>query len=664
MAPIYVKGGLWSNVEDEILKAAVSKYGLNQWSRVASLLTKKSAKQAKSRWFEWLNPKINKLEWSRQEDEKLLNLVKVLSNQWRMVASIMGRSATDCTTRYEKLLNQVQDQGEGKGKGESDEANGDGSDLAEFGLMGAGVEAMPSTGNQLPGVEYAFESLPAIPDDIDDEHREMLIEARSRLANTQGKKAKRKARERMLQESRRLALLQKRREFKAAGINISLKLKNKKIRQEFDYNSDIPHEKLPQIGLHDTSQETDLADVEKSKLISKINHLGLTLYDKRENKEKTKSKDIQLQNQNAKRQLEMAADSINHYEAEKLKKRKLNLPKFDDNDDIVTDLDNNIEQSAKELIAKKAHTTSALIGLTEEEKESLEDTQPKNNLIPSVIPTSSSLSKKQILKIFNEQVKKLPKPKNEVGIILPSFDPNEALINLNLEKSHQGEELRNLELLTEIEQQQAKLRRSQVVQRGLSIPNPEKIRRFSTSNNLQYLIAQEFEKLIKSDYRKYVDTSYKAKYLEDLDEATYQQVMTEIKEIEAKDLENERTKQLENLKNNSLFFTLPDSLEVCETLISKLHEYHKTSTEKHDTMNIHMKDIYEQEQKLIDDIMDKYNQAYEINQDIHITSSIIDKERSNFNIYTDKLRRSVDEIAKQENVLKNQLRQLTTGEKA
>lgn len=48
--------------------------------------------------------------------------------------------------------------------------------------------------------------------------KEMLSEARARLANTQGKKAKRKARERQLEEARRLAMLQKKRELKAAGI--------------------------------------------------------------------------------------------------------------------------------------------------------------------------------------------------------------------------------------------------------------------------------------------------------------------------------------------------------------------------------------------------------------------------------------------------------------
>jgi hypothetical protein len=57
--------------------------------------------------------------------------------------------------------------------------------------------------------------------------KEMLSEARARLANTQGKKAKRKARERQLEEARRLAVLQKKRELKAAGIIMRHKAKKR-----------------------------------------------------------------------------------------------------------------------------------------------------------------------------------------------------------------------------------------------------------------------------------------------------------------------------------------------------------------------------------------------------------------------------------------------------
>ena len=72
-----VKGGIWKNSEDEILKSAVMKYGLNQWSRISSLLVRKSAKECKARWYEWLDPSIRKTEWSREEEEKLLHLHKI-----------------------------------------------------------------------------------------------------------------------------------------------------------------------------------------------------------------------------------------------------------------------------------------------------------------------------------------------------------------------------------------------------------------------------------------------------------------------------------------------------------------------------------------------------------------------------------------------------------
>lgn len=56
-----LSGGVWKNTEDEILKAAVMKYGKNQWARISSLLVRKTPKQCKARWYEWLDPSIRKV---------------------------------------------------------------------------------------------------------------------------------------------------------------------------------------------------------------------------------------------------------------------------------------------------------------------------------------------------------------------------------------------------------------------------------------------------------------------------------------------------------------------------------------------------------------------------------------------------------------------------
>ena len=97
MVRILIKGGTWKNTEDEILKAAVMKYGLNQWSRISSLLVRKSARECKARWYDWLDPSIKKTEWTREEEEKLLHLVKIFPTQWRTIAPIIGgRTANQC----------------------------------------------------------------------------------------------------------------------------------------------------------------------------------------------------------------------------------------------------------------------------------------------------------------------------------------------------------------------------------------------------------------------------------------------------------------------------------------------------------------------------------------------------------------------------------------
>ncbi|KAJ0405980.1 hypothetical protein ATCC90586_000796 [Pythium insidiosum] len=239
---IMIKGGVWKNTEDEILKAAVMKYGMNQWARVASLLSRKSAKQCKARWYEWLDPSIKKTEWSREEEEKLLHLAKLMPSQWRTIAPIVGRTAAQCMEHYERLLDAAQQQQQQQGA-----TDGDGSDDPRR-LRPGEIDPNPET-------------KPARPDpiDMDEDEKEMLSEARARLANTKGKKAKRKAREKQLEEARRLAALQKPRELKAAGltsrVDRSTTSSYKKKRKFIDYSSEIPFQKDVPAGFFDVSDE-------------------------------------------------------------------------------------------------------------------------------------------------------------------------------------------------------------------------------------------------------------------------------------------------------------------------------------------------------------------------------------------------------------------------
>lgn len=290
-----IKGGVWRNTEDEILKAAVMKYGKNQWARIASLLHRKSAKQCKARWFEWLDPSIKKTEWSREEEEKLLHLAKLMPTQWRTIAPIIGRTAAQCLEHYEYLLDKAQNR---------DESEDDPRKLR-------------------PGeIDPNPETKPAKPDpvDMDEDELEMLSEARARLANTQGKKAKRKAREKQLEEARRLAALQKRRELRAAGIDIK---KQRKKKRGVDYNAEIPFEKKPAPGFYDTSEEVYVAEEPNFKRLRQQNLEGERRSDK---EEKERRKDKQKQKKRKENDLPGAIASQSNFQEPVKKRSKLVLP--------------------------------------------------------------------------------------------------------------------------------------------------------------------------------------------------------------------------------------------------------------------------------------------------------------------------------------------------
>ena len=208
---VLLKGGVWKNSEDEILKAAVMKYGLNHWDRVSSLLVRKSPEQCKARWFEWLDPFIKKTEWSAEEDRKLLHLAKLFPAQWRTIGPAVGRTAQQCIERYDWLL----DLNDGEART----------------LRPGEIDPHPET-----------RPARADPLDMDDDEKEMLQEARARLANVRGKKAKRKARQEIQAESAKLAELQKNRELRAAGIFVS---EGKKKHEGVDLAHEIPFEMRP-----------------------------------------------------------------------------------------------------------------------------------------------------------------------------------------------------------------------------------------------------------------------------------------------------------------------------------------------------------------------------------------------------------------------------------
>mmetsp|Transcript_18998 Transcript_18998/g.46653 ORF Transcript_18998/g.46653 Transcript_18998/m.46653 type:complete len:496 (+) Transcript_18998:66-1553(+) len=144
------------------------KYGLNQWDRISSLLINKTAKQCKSRWFLWLNPTLIKTSWNFSEDERLIYLSYVFPSQWSTIGPLLGRTPESCLRRFESLINVKL----AKGNYINKEKLCDNLDTA---------------------IILNPESRAPLIDDIrkNFDMQNILVEARARLANSRGKKARR-----------------------------------------------------------------------------------------------------------------------------------------------------------------------------------------------------------------------------------------------------------------------------------------------------------------------------------------------------------------------------------------------------------------------------------------------------------------------------------------
>lgn len=236
---IFIRGGRWTNIEDQVLIAAYMKYGNNQWPRIASLLPRKSTQQVKARWDEYLNPRLKKTAWTQKEDEKLINFSKMFPNQWRTIANFFNRSAYQCLERYKTLVAKV-----------TNTVHLDDNESAIEHQM------MPN-----------FETLSSTPDTVvlDTDAQEMLEEARARLSSTQGKKARRKARERQLEVRRKLGIMRKKKELEASGLTVD----EKKTFEDEEYELQIIKTHSPKAVRFDTSETDALTRKERLERIQK-----------------------------------------------------------------------------------------------------------------------------------------------------------------------------------------------------------------------------------------------------------------------------------------------------------------------------------------------------------------------------------------------------------
>ncbi|MCL7037202.1 hypothetical protein MKW94_010948 [Papaver nudicaule] len=85
--------GHWRPAEDFKLKELVCQHGPQNWNLIAEKLEGRSGKSCRLRWFNQLDPRINRRAFSEEEEERLLAAHKLYGNKWAMIARLFpGRT--------------------------------------------------------------------------------------------------------------------------------------------------------------------------------------------------------------------------------------------------------------------------------------------------------------------------------------------------------------------------------------------------------------------------------------------------------------------------------------------------------------------------------------------------------------------------------------------
>ena len=106
--------GKWTEEEDDLLRQAVSDFGGKSWKKIASRLSGRTDVQCLHRWQKVLKPGLIKGPWTPDEDAKVIRLVQIHGNKkWSFIArQLKGRLGKQCRERWYNHLNPDINKGE------------------------------------------------------------------------------------------------------------------------------------------------------------------------------------------------------------------------------------------------------------------------------------------------------------------------------------------------------------------------------------------------------------------------------------------------------------------------------------------------------------------------------------------------------------------------
>jgi hypothetical protein len=85
----------------------VSEHGEQSWSGITSVVTTRTLKQCRERWFDHLSPDVSNKPWTDEEDAAIFELFQQYGTKWSLIAlALPGRTDNAVKNRYNSSISK------------------------------------------------------------------------------------------------------------------------------------------------------------------------------------------------------------------------------------------------------------------------------------------------------------------------------------------------------------------------------------------------------------------------------------------------------------------------------------------------------------------------------------------------------------------------------